>query len=75
MNAWPDTDATVIARYLTKLRLRRANSHIYYRQVLDGFQDVARRYPAVDRQTLEVWLREWSNMLAPIHVVASCPHR
>ncbi|MGC2030200.1 MAG: integrase, partial [Steroidobacteraceae bacterium] len=60
MNAWPDTDHTVIARYLRTLRLRSANSRIYYRQVLHGFQDVARCYPAVDRQTLEAWLREWA---------------
>ena len=65
MNVWPDTDHAMIARYLKTLRLCRANSHIYYRQVLHGFQDVARRYPAVDRQTLEVWLREWATCWHP----------
>ena len=65
MNAWPDPDHTVIARYLGKPRLRSANSRIYYRQVLRGFQDVAQRYPAIDRQTLEVWLREWRTCWHP----------
>ena len=65
MNAWPDPDHTVIARYLGKLRLRSTNSRIYYRQVLQGFQDVAQRYPAIDRQTLEVWLREWGTCWRP----------
>ena len=57
MNAWPDRDRAVIARYLGKLRLRSTNSRTYYRQVLHGFQDVAERHPAIDRQMLEVWLQ------------------
>jgi integrase/recombinase XerD len=65
MSAWPDPDHTVIAHYLGKLRLRSTNSRIYYRQVLQGFQDVAQRYPAIDRQTLEVWLREWGTCWGP----------
>jgi len=65
MSAWPDPDHTVIAHYLGKLRLRSTNSRIYYRQVLQGFQDVAQRYPAIDRQTLEVWLREWGTCWRP----------
>jgi integrase/recombinase XerD len=65
MNAWPDPDRAVIARYLGKLRLRSANSCTYYRQVLHGFQDVAERHPAIDRQMLEVWLREWGTCWYP----------
>jgi len=65
MNAWADPEHTVIARYLGKLRLRCANSRIYYRQVLYGFQDVAQRYPAIDRQTLDAWLREWRTCWHP----------
>jgi integrase/recombinase XerD len=58
MTAWPDSDRTIIARYLAKLRLRSAISRIYYRQVLRGFQDVAERRAAVDQQTLQDWLQE-----------------
>ncbi len=65
MSTWPDPDHTVIAHYLGKLRLRSANSRIYYCQVLQGFQGVAQRYPAIDRQTLEVWLREWGTCWHP----------
>ena len=65
MNAWPDPDRAVIARYLGKLRLRRTNSCTYYRRVLHGFQDVAERHPAIDRQMLEVWLREWGTCWYP----------
>ena len=65
MSAWPDPDRAVIARYLGKLRLRRTNSCAYYRRVLHGFQDVAERHPAIDRQMLEVWLREWGTCWYP----------
>lgn len=58
MTAWTDPDRAIVSRYLGKLRLRRANSRTYYRQVLHGFQDVAERRQAIDRQTLEEWLRE-----------------
>ena len=58
MTAWTDPDRAIVARYLGKLRLRSANSRTYYRQVLYGFQDVAERHLAIDRQTLEDWLRE-----------------
>ena len=58
MNAWPDPDRTVVACYLATLRLRSAHSRTCYRQVLHGFQDVAERHSAIDRQTLEDWLRE-----------------
>jgi len=69
MNSWPDPDRAVIARYLGKLRLRSANSRIYYRQVLYGFQDVAERYPGIDRQVLEAWLREWGTCWHPSTVL------
>jgi integrase len=65
MNTWPDPDHTVITRYMGKLRLRSANSRMYYCQVLRGLQDVAQRYPAIDRQTLEVWLLEWRTCWHP----------
>src|ERR1700722_13585279 len=65
MNAWPDPERAVIARYLGKLRLRRTNSRTYYCQVLHGFQDVAERHPAIDRQMLEVWLRKWGTCWSP----------
>jgi integrase len=58
MTAWTGPDHAVVDRYLGKLRLRSANSRTYYRQVLHGFQDVAERHLAIDRQTLEDWLRE-----------------
>ena len=75
MNAWPDPDRAVIARYLGTLRLRSTNSRSYYRRVLHGFQDVAERHPAIDRHMLEVWLREWgtcwypSTLLQRAHIV------
>ena len=75
MNAWPDPDHTVIARYLGKLRLRSANSRIYYRQVLHGFQDVARAIPGHRPADAGGLAAGMGNMLAPIHVVAPCPHR
>lgn len=65
MSVWPDPDRHVIACYLGTLRLRSPNSRIYYRQVLHGFQDVAERYPAIDQQTLEAWLREWGASWRP----------
>src|SRR5579862_8938908 len=75
MTAWTDPGRAVVARYLGTLRLRSANSRIYYRQVLDGFQDVAERHLAIDLQTLEDWLREngehWhpSTVLHRAHIV------
>jgi integrase/recombinase XerD len=65
MITWPDPDRVVIVRYLGTLRLRSSNSRIYYRQVLDGFHDVAERYPVIDRQMLEVWLRKWGTCWHP----------
>ena len=65
MSAWPDPDRAVIARFLGKLRLRSTRSRTYYRRVLHGFQDVAERHPAIDRQMLEVWLREWGTCWYP----------
>lgn len=65
MNAWHDPDRTVIPRYLGELRLRSANSRIYYRQVLHGFHDVAERYPEMGRQAIEAWLREWGTRWHP----------
>ena len=59
MTALPNPDRSVITRYLATLRLRSKISRIYYRQVLNGFWEVAERHPAIDRQTLEAWLREW----------------
>src|SRR5579863_7531175 len=75
MTAWTDPGRAVVARYLGTLRLRSANSRIYYRQVLDGFQDIAERHLAIDLQTLEDWLREngehWhpSTVLHRAHIV------
>jgi integrase/recombinase XerD len=65
MNAWPDPDRAVIARYLGKLRLRSSKSRACYRQVLHGFQDVVERHSTIDRQLLEVWLREWGTCRYP----------
>src|ERR1700722_5840827 len=65
MSAWPDPDRAVIARFLGKLRLRSTRSRTYYRRVLHGFQDVAERHPAIDRQVLEVWLRGWGTCWYP----------
>jgi len=58
MTAWTDPDRAIMTRYLGKLRLRSAISRTYYRQVLHSFRDVAERHLAIDRQTLEDWLRE-----------------
>ena len=65
MITWPDADRAIITRYLGKLRLRSTNSCTYYRQVLDGFQDVAESHSAIDRQMLEVWLRDWGTCWHP----------
>ena len=74
MTAWTDPDRAIVARYLGKLRLRSANSRIYYRQVLHGFQDVAERHLAINRQTLEEAPGKRS-ALASIDRFAPCPHR
>jgi len=58
MTTCTEPNRTIISRYLGQLRLRSANSRTYYRQVLHGFQDVAERRQAIDRETLEEWLRE-----------------
>jgi integrase/recombinase XerD len=58
MTACTEPGRTIVSRYLGQLRLRSANSRTYYRQVLHGFQDVAERRQAIDRETLEDWLRE-----------------
>ena len=58
MTAWPDTDRAIVSRYLGQLRLS-SHARSVYRQVLHDFQAVAERRRAVDRKTLEEWLREW----------------
>jgi integrase/recombinase XerD len=62
MKSWLDTDGTIVARYLEPLRLRGKVTSIYYRQAIRSFQESAAKHqcnPAhVDREILEVWLRE-----------------
>jgi len=58
MTAWIDPNRKIVSRYLGQLRLS-SHARSVYRQVLHGFQAVAERRRAIDRQTLEVWLREW----------------
>jgi len=61
MKSWPDTDGSIINRYLSQLRLRCLLSPIYYRQTLRSFQDVVVRHQSqVNRKVLEAWLHERS---------------
>ncbi|MFA5952202.1 MAG: tyrosine-type recombinase/integrase [Hyphomicrobium sp.] len=56
MTVW--TDRTIATRYLKQLRLS-SHARSVYSKVLHDFQSVAERRRAVDRKTLEAWLREW----------------
>jgi len=58
MTAWPDTDRAIVSRYLGQLRLS-SHARFVYAQVLHDFQAVVERRRTINRQTLEVWLREW----------------
>lgn len=58
MTTRPDIDRAIVSRYLGQLRLS-SHARSVYRQVLHSFQAVAERRQAIDRQTLEAWLREW----------------
>jgi integrase/recombinase XerD len=64
MTARPDTDRAIVSRYLGQLPLS-SRARSVYRQVLHDFQAVAKRRRAVDRKTLEVWLREWGAYWQP----------
>ncbi|MFX7988919.1 integrase, partial [Acinetobacter baumannii] len=57
MSAWHDPDCTVVDAFLEKSQFR-PGSRPTYRWFLRSFEDVARRHPAVDRQMLDVWLKE-----------------
>jgi len=57
MSAWPNSDHTVVVDFLQASQFRQ-KSYRTYRCILHSFEDVARRYPAVDRQMLEAWLKE-----------------
>lgn len=57
MSAWPDSDPTVVADFLQASQFRQKSCRTY-RCILHSFEDVARRYPAVDQQMLEAWLKE-----------------
>jgi integrase/recombinase XerD len=62
MKAWPDTDGSTIARYLSQLRMRSPKTPIYYRHVLRSFENLVslrQCFPSqVSRDDLEAWLRE-----------------
>jgi integrase len=58
MTTRPDIDHAIVSRYLGQLRLS-SHARSVYRQVLHSFQAVAVRRRAIDRRTLEAWLREW----------------
>lgn len=57
MSAWHDPDCTVVDTFLEKSQFR-PGSRPTYRWFLRSFENVARRHPAVDRQMLDVWLKE-----------------
>lgn len=59
--AWIDPDRKIVSRYLGQLRLS-SHARSVYAQVLRDFQAVAERRRAVDRKTLEAWLREWERI-------------
>ena len=59
MTARIDPNRKIVSRYLGQLRLS-SHARSVYAQVLHDFQAVAERRRAVDRRTLEAWLREWS---------------
>jgi hypothetical protein len=54
---WPDPDRATIDRYVASLDLRSMKSRACYRQVLNGFQDVAKRYDALGQEALLAWLQ------------------
>jgi integrase/recombinase XerD len=62
--AWIDPDRKIVSRYLGQLRLS-SHARSVYAQVLRDFQAVAERRRAVDRKTLEAWLREWGKNWQP----------
>jgi integrase len=64
MTTWPDPERLLIARYLAGLDLRRMNSRTYYKQVLQGFQDVAERHAALGKEVLVAWLQASSDRWA-----------
>ncbi|MBB5713000.1 tyrosine-type recombinase/integrase [Sphingomonas xinjiangensis] len=57
MSAWHDPDCTVVDTFLKKSQFRPGSTPTY-RWYLRSFENVARRYPAVDRQMLGAWLKE-----------------
>lgn len=58
MTRWPEDGDEIIENYIAQLPLHYAITPIYYRQALNSFRQVALRFGATDRQTLEYWLRE-----------------
>lgn len=54
---WPDPDRTIIDHYLSSLGLRSTKSLACYRQVLQGFQDVAEGHNELGQDVLVAWLR------------------
>lgn len=58
MTRWPEDGDEIIEHYIAQLPLHYAITPIYYRQALNSFRQVALRFGATDRQTLEYWLRE-----------------
>jgi len=49
---WPDSDRKNIYHYLASLGLRSMKSRACYRQVLYGFQDVAKRQSEIGQDVL-----------------------
>ena len=62
---WPDPDRAIIGRYVASLDLRSTKSRACHAQVLQGFQDVAECYEALDQEVLLAWLRESAIRRAP----------
>ena len=44
---WPDPDRSIIDHYLAGLGLRSMKSRTCYRQVLQGFQNIAESYAGI----------------------------
>lgn len=56
MTIWPDPERQLIVRYLAGLDLHTTKSRTYYKQALNGFQDVAERHAELGMAVLVAWL-------------------
>ena len=56
MTIWPDPERQLIMRYLAGLDLHTTKSRTYYKQALNGFQDVVERHAELGMDVLVAWL-------------------